>query len=118
MGYKHTILDPEPVRRSLDEPSFLVKIIPHVDNSLRVCELVRYYMQDVELKGAWGGPAALQLFDHVMADVSKLPVREVLGGAHFVADLTLGLGEVVFDYLADAPKPGALLDALKPETVK
>ena len=118
MGYKHTILDPEPVRRALNEQSFLIKIIPHVDNSLRVCELVRYYMQDVELKGAWGGPAALQLFDHVMADVAKLPVREVLGGAHFIADLTLGLGEVVFDYLADVPKPGALLDALTSETVK
>ncbi len=26
---------------------------------------MRYYMQDVELKGAWGGPAALELFQHV-----------------------------------------------------
>jgi hypothetical protein len=26
----------------------------------------------------------------------------VLGGTHFIADLTLGLGEVVHDYLADA----------------
>ena len=103
MGYKHTILPPEPILRALAEPNFMVKIIPHVDNSLRVCELVRYFLQDVELKGAWGGPAALQLFQHVMADVAKLPVLEVLGASHFIADLTLGLGEVVFDYLADAP---------------
>jgi len=26
-------------------------------------------------------------------------VLEVLGAKHYVADLTLGLGEVVFDYL-------------------
>ena len=113
MGYKHTILPREPILRALDEPNFLIKIIPHVDNSLRICELVRYHMQDVELKGAWSGPAALELFQHVMADVAKLPVLEVLGGSHFVADLTLGLGEVVYDYLADAPHAGMALDALK-----
>jgi acetoacetate decarboxylase len=115
MGYKHKIIPPEPILRSMNEPSFLIKIIPHVDNSLRVCELVRYNLQDVELKGAWGGPAALQLFQHVAADVARLPVLEVLGGAHFIADLTLGLGEVVFDYLADAPKAASLLDSLKSE---
>ena len=108
MGYKHKILPKEPLLRALDEPNFLIKIIPHVDNSLRVCELVRYHMQDVELKGAWSGPAALQLFDHVICDVARLPVREVLGAAHFVADLTLGLGEVVHDYLADRPKVSSL----------
>jgi acetoacetate decarboxylase len=112
MGYKHTILPAEPLLRSLDEPNFLIKIIPHVDNSLRVCELVRYHMQDVDLKGAWSGPAALELFQHVMADVAKLPVLDVIGGVHFIADLTLGLGEVVHDYLADAPKAALPLDAL------
>ena len=118
MGYKHVALPREPVLRALDEPNFLIKIIPHVDNSLRVCELVRYHMQDVELKGAWTGPAALELHQHAMADVAKLPVREVLGATHFIADLTLGLGEVVYDYLADAPKAATALDALHSESVK
>jgi hypothetical protein len=45
-------------------------------------------------------PAALQFFDHAMCDVNRLPVREVVSASHFVTDLTLGLGEVVFDYLA------------------
>jgi acetoacetate decarboxylase len=102
MGYKHKILPADPILRSLDEPSFLLKIIPHVDNTLRICELVRYHLQDVELKGAWSGPAALELFHHVMADVATLPVLEVISGTHFIADLTLGLGEVVHDYLAEA----------------
>ena len=62
-------------------------------------------MQDVDLKGAWSGPAALQLFHHVMADVARLPVLEVLSATHFIGDMTLGLGEVVFDYLA--PDVGA-----------
>ncbi len=102
MGYKHTILAPEPILKSLSAPNYLIKIIPHVDGSARVCELVRYFCEDVTLKGAWGGPAALELFQHVMADVARLPVREVIGGTHFIADLTLGLGEVVYDYLAPA----------------
>jgi acetoacetate decarboxylase len=118
MGYKHTILPHDPILRAMDEPNFLIKIIPHVDNSLRICELVRYHLQDVALKGAWGGPAALELFHHVMADVARLPVLEVLGGAHFIADLTLGLGEVAFDYLADAPKTALPLEALHREPIE
>ena len=78
----------------------MIKIIPHVDGTPRICELVRYYCKDVTLKGAWAGPAALQFFDHAMCDVNRLPVREVLSATHYVTDLTLGLGEVVFDYLA------------------
>ena len=66
----------------------------------RICELVRYRWQDVRLKSAWGGPAALQLFAHAMGNVAKLPVLNVLSGTHFVADVTLGIGEVVHDYLA------------------
>ena len=83
-------------------PSYLLKIIPHVDATPRVLELVRYRLEDVQIKGAWTSPAALELYQHVMADVAKLPVLEVVSALHFVADLTLGLGEVVHDYLADA----------------
>jgi acetoacetate decarboxylase len=60
-------------------------------------------MEDVMLKGAWSGPAAIQLFAHAMCDVARLPVREVVSATHYIADLTLGLGEVVHDYLARRP---------------
>ncbi|TAL52909.1 acetoacetate decarboxylase [Pandoraea sp.] len=101
MGYKHRTLDASEVARGLiDTPNFLLKIIPHVDGTARICELVRYYLQDVTVKGAWTGPAALSLFPHALAPVADLPVLEVVGARHLVADLTLGLGEVVFDYLA------------------
>ena len=52
------------------------------------------------VKGAWGGPAALELFQHALAPVAQLPVLEVVSGVHVVSDLTLGLGSVVYDYLA------------------
>jgi acetoacetate decarboxylase len=100
MGYKHREIDHAPILAGLAKPNFMIKIIPHVDCTPRICELVRYHAVDVTLKGAWAGPAALQLFDHALCDVNRLPVREVVSAVHYITDLTLGLGEVVFDYLA------------------
>ena len=99
MGFKHRALDAVKVKASMLQPNFLLKIIPHVDCSPRICELVRYYLEDVTVKGAWEAPAALELFEHALAPVARLPVREVISGVHILADLTLGLGEVVHDYL-------------------
>jgi len=100
MGYKFKTLPPDTVLASLKAPNWLLKIIPHVDGSARICELVRYYLEDVTVKGAWTGPAALELFHHALAPVAQLPVLEVVSGAHILTDLTLGLGKVVHDYLA------------------
>ena len=80
-------------------PTWLLKIIPHVDGTARICELVEYYLEDVTLKGAWTGPAALDLASHALAPVAELPVLEIVGATHILADLTLGLGKVVHDYL-------------------
>ncbi|HYL88575.1 MAG TPA: acetoacetate decarboxylase [Burkholderiales bacterium] len=102
MGYKHKALDAAAARAALTAPSYLLKIIPHVDGTPRICELVRYFLEDVTVKGAWSGPAALQLAHHALAPVAELPVLEVLSGTHILADLTLGLGTVAFDYLARA----------------
>jgi acetoacetate decarboxylase len=60
MGYTHEELDPGPALRELACPSFLIKIVPHLNGGQRFCKLVRYRrQQDVRLKGAWNGPAAL-----------------------------------------------------------
>ena len=99
MGYKHRPLAHSAVLTSLALPHYLLKIIPHVDGTARICELVRYFCEDITVKGAWEGPAALELFHHALAPVARLPVLEVLSGAHIVSDLTLGLGTVVHDYL-------------------
>ena len=100
MGYKHRALAHDRMLAALTAPNFLLKIIPHVDGTPRICELVRYYCEEVTLKGAWEGPAALELFEHALAPVASLPVREVISGVHILSDLTLGLGTVVHDYLA------------------
>ncbi len=99
MGFKHKALDQTVVKTSLEAPAFLLKIIPHVDGSARICELVQYALTEVNVKGAWSGPGALNLFDHALAPVFDLPVLEVLSTIHIIADLTLPLGHVVHDYL-------------------
>jgi acetoacetate decarboxylase len=70
-----------------------------VDGSPRICELVRYFCEDITVKGAWEGPTALELLDHALAPVAALPVREIISGVHILSDLTLGLGTVIYDYL-------------------
>ncbi|HBO78643.1 MAG TPA: acetoacetate decarboxylase, partial [Cupriavidus sp.] len=44
--------------------------------------------------------SSLQLSPHALAPVADLPVLEIVEARHLIADLTLGLGEVVHDYLA------------------
>jgi len=100
MGYKHKAADLAAVKTALEAPNFLLKIIPHVDGTPRICEIVEYYLEDIDLKGAWTGPVALSLAYHALAPVAELPVLEVVSGMHIIADLTLGLGKVVHDYLA------------------
>ncbi|HYL33079.1 MAG TPA: acetoacetate decarboxylase [Stellaceae bacterium] len=99
MGYKHREADQAAVKAALAAPNYLLKIIPHVDGTPRICELVEYYLEDIELKGAWTGPAALSLTPHALAPVAELPVLEVVSAVHILSDITLGLGKVVHDYL-------------------
>jgi acetoacetate decarboxylase len=99
MGFKHKALDLKPIEAALAKPNYLLKIIPHVDGTPRICELVDYRLEDVVLKGAWSGPASLELKPHALAPVADLPVREVISATHIVADITLGLGKVVHDYI-------------------
>jgi len=100
MGYKHKAADLTAVKATLEAPNFLLKIIPHVDGKPRICEIVEYRLIDIDLKGAWTGPAELTLHSHALAPLAELPVLEVVSGLHILADLTLDLGKVVHDYLA------------------
>ena len=37
-------------RLAMRSPNFLIKIIPHVDGTPRICELVEYHLEDIELR--------------------------------------------------------------------
>ncbi|WP_028387736.1 acetoacetate decarboxylase [Legionella fairfieldensis] len=99
MGYKFDTLDKKTITESMLSSNYLLKIIPHVDGSTRICELVEYKLEDVTIKGAWTGPAQLQLFHHALAPVAQLPVKKIVSSAHILTDLTLPYGHVVHDYL-------------------
>ncbi|MFN7094487.1 MAG: acetoacetate decarboxylase [Burkholderiales bacterium] len=101
MSYKYHEYDKTQLKSVLEnEPGYLLKIIPNCNGKdLDICQLVKYYSTGVTVKGAWTGPAALQLFQHALAPVALLPVKRVISGMHFITDLTLGFGEVVHDYL-------------------
>ncbi|MGA7325334.1 MAG: acetoacetate decarboxylase [Rhodomicrobium sp.] len=77
------------------------KLIPDIDGSPAIAQLVGYNLTDIQVKGGWSGRARLHLVPHVNAPVADLPVRKVVGGLHFIADLTLPYGRVLHDYLKD-----------------
>jgi len=100
MGYKYTNADIKEIEKNFSEtPNYLLKVIPHVDGTPRICELVMHHLVDVKIKGTWIGPAELDLVPHVMAPVANLPIRRIVSAIHILADLTLPYGHVVYDYL-------------------
>ena len=100
MGYKYESLDLDTVKQASEAArSFLLKIIPHVDDTPRICELVEFQIYDVSVKGAWSGPAALSYVPHALAPLADLPVRKIIGATHTLMDITMDTREVVYDYL-------------------
>jgi acetoacetate decarboxylase len=100
MGYKHQPLNLTTARDEICQPTFMVKILPGYTGTPRICELVRMQISNISIQGAWSGPARLQLFEHALAPLADLPVREVLSASHILTDLVLLPPAVVYDYLA------------------
>lgn len=101
MGYKHQPLDIREAREELTRPTFMLKIVPDFNGKQKVCEIVRTEISELTIHGAWTAPARLQLFEHAMAPMADLPVREIVHASHILTDLTLAAPSVVYDYLAE-----------------
>jgi acetoacetate decarboxylase len=103
MGYKHEKMagNGERTTAALSKTAVNVEIIPGVYGEPQICQLVAYNLTEITVKGSWLGPGRLHLIPHVNAPVADLPVRKVVGAHHFVADLTLPYGRVLYDYLTD-----------------
>ena len=102
MVYKEegTFKDPQERAEMLANTQVNLKLVPDVDGKPKIAQLVAYNLTDITVKGYWSGPARLHLVPHVNAPVADLPVRKIVGGRHFIADLTLPYGRVLHDYLA------------------
>lgn len=103
MGYKHHAVDNQTILKAMQKPVFLLKNIPSPDGRPQVNQLVRIYLRDITIKGAWTGPCSLEFHPHAMAPIAELPIYKVLSCVHFTTDLTLPYGEVVEDYLIKVP---------------
>jgi acetoacetate decarboxylase len=101
MGFKHAPISEDDARAEIGRPTYGLKMLPGYDRRPRVLELARSQITDMTIKGAWTGPARLQLFEHALAPLADLPVREIVSASHILVDLTLGRASCVFDYLAD-----------------
>jgi len=101
MGYKHAPMSDEDAVAEIGRPTFGLKMLPGYDRRPRILELVRSQISDITVRGAWTGPARLQLFEHVLAPLADLPVREIVSASHILTDLTLGRASLVLDYLQD-----------------
>ena len=103
MAYKHhnLMLDPAKRNKALEKTQVNLKLIPSVTGEPAIAQLVAYNLTEINVKFHYGGPARLHLIPHVNAPVADLPVRKVIGGRHYMADLTLPYGRVIHDYLAE-----------------
>lgn len=102
MMYKHFNCDKEAMAKAMARTQINLKIIPDVDGTPAIAQLVAINLTDIEVKGAWESPARLHLIPHAQANVGDFPVRKILSGKHFISDLTLPYGRVVYDYLKEA----------------
>ncbi len=92
----------ETLARNMAKTRINLKLVPDVDGSLLVAQLIAYNMTDIIIKNGWSGPAQLYLIPNAEAPVAELPVKKVIGGMHFVADMTLPYGRVLHDYIKEA----------------
>ena len=94
-------VDESAILKKMSKTQVNLKLIPDVDGTLAIAQLIAYNLTEIDVKGAWESPARLHLVPHVNAPVADLPVRKVHNGLHLVADLTLPFGRVIYDYLKD-----------------
>ena len=101
MVYKHDAFrsDWSHEKELLTRRQVTLKIIPDIDGTPAIAQLVGVKFEDVVIKGAWSGRARLQLTPSVNCPLADLPVHSVTGGLHIVTDMTLPYGHVMHDYL-------------------
>ena len=99
MAYHHSQLSLQRAAAMLAAPKVTLKLIPDVDGKPAIAQLVGSHHDINKVHWAYEGHAAVQLLAHANAPLSDLPVRRVLAGFHMSADLHMGRGHVLHDYL-------------------
>ena len=102
MTYKHDAFrkDLSKEKELLARTQITLKLIPDIDGTPAIAQLVGINFTDAVVKGAWSGEARLELIPAVNCPLADLPVHDVIGGSQMVTDMTLPYGRVLHDYLA------------------
>lgn len=100
MVYKHGgPTDLAEIESLLGRTQVTLKLIPDIDGTPAIAQLVGINFENIVVKGAWTGRARVELIDSVNCPLADLPVLEHVGGLHLVTDMTLPYGRVLHDYL-------------------
>jgi acetoacetate decarboxylase len=99
MQYHHTRLPVEHAIDFLKRSTINMKVIPGADGRTVVAQLVEVDFNNIQVKEAFEGPAALDLISHVHAPIADIPVKEIIGGYSIVCDVVMPQGRVIHDYL-------------------
>ena len=102
MTYKHDAfkLDHAKQKEHVSRTQITLKLIPDIDGTPAIAELVAVKFENIVIKGAWSGGARLDLISAVNCPLADLPVKSITGAMHMVTDMTLPYGKVIHDYLA------------------
>ena len=77
-----------------------LKIIPNMDGTIALRQLVARDLENVRVLECWSGPGTVELRPNAAMPLYRLPVLEFLDGYHWRAEFDLVGGRVVYDYLA------------------
>lgn len=93
------------VRRLLAGMQVNLKRVAAGTGRAAVAQLVGVGIEGVRIKSAWAGAAKMHRSGAGVALVADFPLRRVVGGFNFVADMTVTRSEVLFDYKREARRP-------------
>ena len=101
LPYKQRAGSLEALRSRVDMVTNInLKVIPNIDGTVALRQLVARQLMNVRVLECWTGPGTVEIRPNAGAPLYRLPVLEFLEGYHWRAEFDLVGGRVVHDYLA------------------
>ena len=100
LPYKIQPADFGAIRQRVDMVTNInTKIVPNMDGTFALKQLVARDLANVRVLECWTGPGTVELRPNAVAPIYRLPVLEPLEGYHWRAEFELVGGRILFDYL-------------------
>ncbi len=80
-----------------------LKLIPNMDGTIAIRQLVARNLENIRVIECWSGPGTVEIRPNAAVPMYRLPVLEFLDGYHWRAEFDLVGGCVLHDYLAQDP---------------